>query len=137
MFQYPIQTFGYAFLFSLSGYLGMQFVLTLVRTCGAPLAATVTTARKAVTITISFLLFNKPFSMGYNISIQMKAELILTVYTYCFRYLFAGLIVVSGIYLNVYSKRNKLTFADCWAFLRRLSPSISYSGASRKPLLEV
>lgn len=62
-FQYPIQTYGYAFLFSLSGYLGIQFVLTLVRTCGAPLAATVTTARKAVTIAISFVLFSKPFSV--------------------------------------------------------------------------
>lgn len=61
--QYPIQTYGYAFLFSLSGYLGIQFVLTLVRTCGAPLAATVTTARKAVTIIISFIFFAKPFSV--------------------------------------------------------------------------
>lgn len=61
--QYPIQTYGYAFLFSLSGYLGIQFVLTLVRTCGAPLAATVTTARKAVTIIISFIFFAKPFSI--------------------------------------------------------------------------
>lgn len=61
-FQYPIQTYGYAFLFSLTGYLGIQFVLTLVRTCGAPLAATVTTARKAITIAISFVLFSKPFS---------------------------------------------------------------------------
>lgn len=60
--QYPIQTYGYAFLFSLTGYLGIQIVLTLVRTCGAPLAATVTTARKAITIAISFLLFSKPFS---------------------------------------------------------------------------
>lgn len=41
----------------------MQFVLTLVRTCGAPLAATVTTARKAVTISLSFIFFTKPFSV--------------------------------------------------------------------------
>lgn len=61
-FQYPIQTYGYAFLFSISGYLGIQFVLTLVRTCGATLAATVTTARKAVTIALSFIFFSKPFS---------------------------------------------------------------------------
>lgn len=62
-YQYPIQTYGYAFLFSLSGYLGIQFVLTLVRMCGATLAATVTTARKAVTIALSFLFFSKPFSI--------------------------------------------------------------------------
>lgn len=62
-FQYPIQTYGYAFLFSLSGYLGIQFVLTLVRTCGATLAVTVTTARKAVTIALSFVFFSKPFTV--------------------------------------------------------------------------
>ncbi|XP_031620784.1 adenosine 3'-phospho 5'-phosphosulfate transporter 2 [Contarinia nasturtii] len=83
---YPIQTYGYAFLFSLSGYLGIQFVLTLVRTCGATLAATVTTARKAVTIALSFLFFSKPFSIEY---------------------IWAGLLVVLGIYLNIFSKRNK------------------------------
>ncbi|XP_037045949.1 adenosine 3'-phospho 5'-phosphosulfate transporter 2 [Bradysia coprophila] len=93
---YPIQTYGYAFLFSLSGYLGIQFVLTLVKTCGAPTAAAVTTARKAVTIAISFLLFTKPFSI---------------------QYLWSGLIVVIGIYLNVYSKRNKMTFSDCIKFV--------------------
>lgn len=62
IFQYPIETYGYAFLFSITGYLGIQFVLTLVRTCGATLAATVTTARKAVTIALSFVFFSKPFS---------------------------------------------------------------------------
>lgn len=55
-------TYGLGFLFSLSGYLGIQIVLTLVRTCGATLAATVTTGRKAVTIAISFLFFAKPFT---------------------------------------------------------------------------
>uniref|UniRef100_A0A182QTK9 Adenosine 3'-phospho 5'-phosphosulfate transporter 2 n=1 Tax=Anopheles farauti TaxID=69004 RepID=A0A182QTK9_9DIPT len=89
--QYPVETYGYAFLFSLTGYLGIQIVLTLVRTCGAPLAATVTTARKAVTIALSFVFFSKPFTI---------------------QYLWSGLIVVFGIYLNVYSKRSKLTFAD-------------------------
>lgn len=63
--QHPIETYGYAFLFSLTGYLGIQFVLTLVRTCGAPLAATVTTARKAVTMALSFIFFTKPFSIQY------------------------------------------------------------------------
>ncbi|XP_037929625.1 adenosine 3'-phospho 5'-phosphosulfate transporter 2 [Teleopsis dalmanni] len=89
--EHPRETFGYGFLFSLSGYLGIQFVLALVRSSGAPLAATVTTARKAVTILISFLFFSKPFTM---------------------QYLWAGLIVVFGIYLNVYSKKNKLTFQE-------------------------
>ena len=61
--QYPLETYGYALLFSLSGYLGIQVVLTLVRTCGALATATVTTARKAVTVALSFLIFTKPFTM--------------------------------------------------------------------------
>lgn len=64
-FKHVFDTYGLAFLFSLSGYLGIQIVLTLVRTCGATLAATVTTARKAVTIAFSFLFFAKPFTMQY------------------------------------------------------------------------
>lgn len=30
----PLQVYGYAFLFSISGYVGIQFVLVLVRTVG-------------------------------------------------------------------------------------------------------
>lgn len=50
---------------------------------GAFAAVTVTTCRKAVTIIISFLVFQKPFS---------------------FQYVYSGAIVVGGIYLNLYSK---------------------------------
>nr|CAD7395381.1 unnamed protein product [Timema cristinae] len=60
--KHPKETYGYGLLFSLSGYLGIQIVLTLVRTCGALAAATVTTCRKAVTIVISFIFFSKPFT---------------------------------------------------------------------------
>lgn len=87
----PVETYGYAFVFSITGYLGIQIVLTLVRTVGAPIAATVTTARKAVTICLSFIFFTKPFT---------------------FQYVWSGMIVVLGIYLNVVSKKNKLSFAD-------------------------
>lgn len=52
----------YILLFSLSGFLGVQAVLVLIRTCGALVAVTVTTCRKAITIVISFLLFSKPFT---------------------------------------------------------------------------
>uniref|UniRef100_A0A8D8EZT4 Adenosine 3'-phospho 5'-phosphosulfate transporter 2 n=1 Tax=Culex pipiens TaxID=7175 RepID=A0A8D8EZT4_CULPI len=120
--KHPVETFGYAFLFSLSGYLGIQIVLTLVRTCGAPLAATVTTARKAVTIALSFVFFSKPFTINY---------------------LWSGLIVVLGIYLNVYSKRSKLTFADirriCGRLVQRVVPSRggASSSSTKKLLLEV
>ncbi|XP_066991346.1 adenosine 3'-phospho 5'-phosphosulfate transporter 2 [Anabrus simplex] len=90
--KHPKETYGYAFLFSISGYLGIQIVLTLVRTCGALVAATVTTCRKAVTIIISFIFFTKPFT---------------------YQYLWSGLLVVLGIYLNIYSKNpNKITLKD-------------------------
>lgn len=103
-FRYPVQTYGYAFVFSITGYLGIQIVLTLVRTTGATVAATVTTARKAVTICLSFFFFAKPFT---------------------FQYLWSGLIVVLGIYLNVYSKKNKLTFAECIMKIRHCFTSDS------------
>ncbi|XP_055626118.1 adenosine 3'-phospho 5'-phosphosulfate transporter 2 [Toxorhynchites rutilus septentrionalis] len=120
-YQHPTETYGYAFLFSLSGYLGIQIVLTLVRTCGAPLAATVTTARKAVTIALSFVFFSKPFSINY---------------------LWSGLIVVIGIYLNVYSKRSKITFSDISRLLQRLYRKVvprsrGISSSTKKILLDV
>ena len=39
-FQYPTETYGYALLFSLSGYLGLYIVLTLVKSFGALIAVT-------------------------------------------------------------------------------------------------
>ncbi|XP_075215802.1 adenosine 3'-phospho 5'-phosphosulfate transporter 2-like isoform X2 [Lycorma delicatula] len=73
-------------LFSLSGYLGIQIVLTLVRICGALGAVTITTCRKAITIVLSFLFFAKPFT---------------------FQYVWSGLLIVLAIYLNILSKSNK------------------------------
>ncbi|KAF2900765.1 hypothetical protein ILUMI_05418 [Ignelater luminosus] len=89
--HYPMKTYGYALIFSLTGYLGIQVVLSLVRTCGAFAAVTVTTCRKAVTIVISFFFFSKPFT---------------------FQYLWSGLLVIFGIYLNMYSKHHQLSFSD-------------------------
>lgn len=81
--RHVMKTYGYALIFSLSGYLGIQIVLTLVKTCGAFTAATITTCRKAISIIISFMFFAKPFT---------------------FQYVWSGLIIVAGIYLNIYSK---------------------------------
>ncbi|KAI6191766.1 UAA transporter domain containing protein [Aphelenchoides bicaudatus] len=83
--QNPLQTYGYALIFSLLGYLGISVVLTLVKTQGALIAVTVTTMRKAVTIVLSFIFFAKPFTINY---------------------VFSGLIVLFSIYLNVYSKNS-------------------------------
>uniref|UniRef100_A0A914YT37 Adenosine 3'-phospho 5'-phosphosulfate transporter 2 n=1 Tax=Panagrolaimus superbus TaxID=310955 RepID=A0A914YT37_9BILA len=79
----PWKTYGYSVIFSILGFAGVNVVLTLVRITGALMAVTVTTMRKAVTIIVSFILFSKPFTMTY---------------------VWAGLIVLSAIYVNLYSK---------------------------------
>uniref|UniRef100_A0A2K6WGR0 Adenosine 3'-phospho 5'-phosphosulfate transporter 2 n=1 Tax=Onchocerca volvulus TaxID=6282 RepID=A0A2K6WGR0_ONCVO len=81
--KHPLQIYGYGILFSISGYLGLNAVLSLVRTQGAFTAVTVTTIRKAVTITLSFLFFSKPFVS---------------------QYLWGGLLILIAIYLNFYNK---------------------------------
>merc|ERR1712228_373241 len=67
---------------------GVNVVLALVQSFGALVAVTVTTCRKAVTIVLSFVFFAKPFTS---------------------QYVWSGLLVLLGIYLNVYSK-NPQTF---------------------------
>ncbi|XP_036725359.1 adenosine 3'-phospho 5'-phosphosulfate transporter 2 isoform X2 [Balaenoptera acutorostrata] len=79
----PVRTYGYAFLFSLTGYFGISFVLALIKIFGALFAVTVTTGRKGMTIVLSFIFFAKPFT---------------------FQYVWSGLLVILGIFLNVYSK---------------------------------
>nr|XP_026486929.1 adenosine 3'-phospho 5'-phosphosulfate transporter 2 [Vanessa tameamea]XP_026486930.1 adenosine 3'-phospho 5'-phosphosulfate transporter 2 [Vanessa tameamea]XP_026486932.1 adenosine 3'-phospho 5'-phosphosulfate transporter 2 [Vanessa tameamea] len=89
------------FLLSVSGYMGLQAVLTLVRICGATVAVTVTTMRKALSIIISFLLFSKPF---------------------VFQYAWSGMLVALAIYLNHYSKKNPhyvpYPILKCWQFMQ-------------------
>lgn len=84
--SHPIKTYGYAFIFSVTGYLGINIVLHLVKNFGALIAVTVTTCRKAVTIAMSFIFFTKPFT---------------------YQYLWAGLLVSFGIYLNLFSKNRE------------------------------
>lgn len=95
--QNTVRSYLTAGLFSLSGYLGVGVVLTLVRSCGAFAAVTVTTARKAVTVLLSFLLFHKPWT---------------------WQYLWAGVLVIAGIYLQLGAKRWRnvawITLANSW-----------------------
>ncbi|XP_067838062.1 adenosine 3'-phospho 5'-phosphosulfate transporter 2 [Heptranchias perlo] len=95
--RHLMQTYGYAFMFSLTGYFGISFVLALIKLFGALIAVTVTTGRKAMTIGLSFLFFSKPFT---------------------FHYVWSGLLVLLGIFLNIYSKnmdRIKLpSLPDLW-----------------------
>ncbi len=84
-----LEMYGYGFLLSLTGYLGVNLVLTLVRVAGAFAAVTVmftiqldsfryfnfnsdihiftnwqvTTCRKALSIIVSFIFFTKPFTI--------------------------------------------------------------------------
>jgi len=92
--KHPVETFGYAFMFSLTGYAGINIVLHLVKYYGALIAVTVTTCRKAVTIVLSFIFFTKPFT---------------------FQYLWSGLLVLIGIYLNLLSKNR-----DKWETMFKL-----------------
>lgn len=61
--QHPKETYGYGVVFSLSGYLGVNAVLSQVKIFGALAAVTVTTFRKMVTIILSFIIFSKPFTV--------------------------------------------------------------------------
>uniref|UniRef100_A0A1A9WBU8 Adenosine 3'-phospho 5'-phosphosulfate transporter 2 n=1 Tax=Glossina brevipalpis TaxID=37001 RepID=A0A1A9WBU8_9MUSC len=96
--QNPHECFGCNFLFSLSGFLGVHFILALVRNTGASVAVTVTTVRKAITMIISFFFFSKPFTM---------------------QYIWSGLLVVIGIYLNVFSKKYKVIVSDMQQKIQR------------------
>lgn len=73
-------------LFSITGYVGIQFVLALVKWYGALTAVTVTTLRKAVTMILSFIFFPKPFHAGYAVG---------------------GLFLALGLALNTLNKRRK------------------------------
>lgn len=100
--KHLFKTYGYAFLFSLTGYFGISFVLALIKLFGALLAVTVTTGRKAMTIVLSFLFFAKPFT---------------------FQYIWSGLLVVLGIFLNVYSKNmDKMKLSQIYSLLRKKVP---------------
>ncbi|XP_065213618.1 adenosine 3'-phospho 5'-phosphosulfate transporter 2 [Planococcus citri] len=95
-YQYP-SIYVSAILFSVAGYLGIGIILTLVRTCGALTAVTVTTFRKAVSIVISFIFFQKPFTLNY---------------------LWASLLIIAGIYINIFAKTS-IKMPSLLSMLRR------------------
>ncbi|XGW17814.1 hypothetical protein V3C99_002425 [Haemonchus contortus] len=98
----PGKTYGYSIIFALFGYLGVNVVLTLIKVCGALVAVTVTTLRKALTIILSFVLFSKPFTVDY---------------------VWAGLVILFAIYLNLYSKNKQKWDAEVKRFVVRFMPS--------------
>ncbi|XP_066975619.1 adenosine 3'-phospho 5'-phosphosulfate transporter 2 [Macrobrachium rosenbergii] len=80
----PWEVYGRGVMLSAAGFCGVQVVLTFVTLYGALVAVTVTTFRKALTICLSFVVFSKPFTIHY---------------------IWGGLLVVLGIYLNIYAKK--------------------------------
>ena len=69
------------FVFSFFGYIGVIFVLSMVKSYGALPTVTVTALRKVLTIVMSFFFFEKPFTM---------------------QYVWSGLLVLLGISFNIY-----------------------------------
>ena len=76
------QSYGHALVFSLTGYCGMNCVLSLVRSFGAFMAVSVTSMRKFVSVALSFIIFSKPFSIQYLVS-RIRANLIPNLITFC------------------------------------------------------
>ena len=75
------------FVFSFFGYIGVLFVLSMVKSYGALPTVTVTALRKVLTIVMSFFFFEKPFTM---------------------QYVWSGLLVLLGISFNIYRFENLL-----------------------------
>jgi len=109
--MYPLEMYGYGFLFSLTGYLGVNLVLTLVRTVGAFAAVTVTTFRKAITIVLSFYLFAKPFTM---------------------QYVWSSILVLFGVYLNLLNKQPSLKVLPKRCFSKVLALFLRVTANKRK-----
>uniref|UniRef100_A0A673VKB6 Adenosine 3'-phospho 5'-phosphosulfate transporter 2 n=1 Tax=Salmo trutta TaxID=8032 RepID=A0A673VKB6_SALTR len=89
--QHPVTTYGYAFFFSLTGYFGISFVLALIKLFGALVAVTGTE----------------------NIVTRLSVPFPL-------RYLWGGLLVLFGIFLNVYSKNKDKMKLPSLADLRNM-----------------
>ncbi|KAK7025594.1 hypothetical protein SK128_025353, partial [Halocaridina rubra] len=121
--MHPWEVYGRAVLFSAAGFCGVQVVLTFVTLHGALIAVTVTTFRKALTICLSFVLFSKPFTV---------------------QYIWGGLLVVFGVYLNIYGKKNKgslnfiVTFQQLILHVQRMFvPKISNVHKGDKVMMDV
>ncbi|XP_068201450.1 adenosine 3'-phospho 5'-phosphosulfate transporter 2 isoform X2 [Palaemon carinicauda] len=124
----PWEVYGRGVMLSAAGFCGVQVVLTFVTLYGALVAVTVTTFRKALTICLSFMVFSKPFTIHY---------------------IWGGILVVFGIYLNIYAKKKfgslSLVVSVQQLYLRVqrmfapkiIAPKISSIKDSDKILLEV
>lgn len=99
-----------AMIYATVGYLGVQFVLALIKSSGVLITTFVTTTRKVLTVVLSFIFFTKPFT---------------------FQYVWSGSLVFLGICISIW-KRNRI------AILNNLSNAIrgvqAFVGAHSTPL---
>ena len=79
--------YGIALVNFVCGYLGVKLILTIVRQFGAFSASAITSKRKALSIFVSFAIFDKSSSVNhFN----------------------GGIIVLFGVYLNIIAKQKKM-----------------------------
>ena len=80
LFTHP-STLGAMFFFCLSGVIGENFVMVMVKSFGALVTVTTTSLRKALTIILSFVLFPKSVNSSYYIGISfVLVGMVLNVY---------------------------------------------------------
>lgn len=105
--------------FGIVGVVGENFIMALVKRFGAVATVTTTTVRKGFSLFLSFLLFPKPFNMGYVLG---------------------ALIMLSGIIMNIALKNKEMT-AKIWHFiclkLNRHGTGVDYTASKPEPLLIV
>ena len=74
-------TLGAMFFFCLSGVIGENFVMVMVKSFGALVTVTTTSLRKALTIILSFVLFPKSVNASYYVGVFfVLAGMVLNVY---------------------------------------------------------
>ena len=76
--------YGIALVNFVCGYLGVKLILTMVRHFGAFAATAITSKRKALSIFLSFAIFDKPLTANY---------------------FYGGIMVFFGVYLNIIAKQ--------------------------------
>lgn len=106
-FTRPFYSYISCLIYSLLGYAGIFSVYSLIREFDALLTVTVTTLRKAFNVVLSFILFPKPFSVGYLLS---------------------GFIIFTGVCLEVIARNHSKIFST-------VRFQLSGDRSSAKPLL--
>jgi len=94
----------------LTAYVGLRFVLGLIKVYGSFVAMTVTSCRKVVSISLSFILFPKPLTVHFIV---------------------ASILVSCGIFLHIYTKNYK-DINRCFSVSKNILKEID--GKSSQPV---